>query len=103
MFYQRMKAQQEELGKPAQAQKKPDLFTSEKHLQEELDKLDHEEEEVTLPMDEIVKSQKRLNSKFLLDKSGCDSLGDIKQVFEEFRCSLIKRLAYITSGESLSF
>lgn len=49
------------------------------YLKQEMKKLERPED-VTVSMNDIIESQKKLTEKFLLEKSGCSDLEDITQV-----------------------
>jgi hypothetical protein len=61
-------------------QKKEDILQQEKYLQDELAKFDEKEDEVKISGVDIVESKKKLTTKFILEKSGTDSLEEITQV-----------------------
>lgn len=79
----------QKVDKVALKKKKAELLAQEKDLQEELHKLDEKEEEVKFSMNDILESQKRLTTEYLLQKSGCNNLEDITQVLLRYKQGII--------------
>jgi len=61
-------------------QQKEELLAQEKEMEETLGKLEEQEEEIQMSMNDIIESQKKLTPEFLTSKTGCDNLEDMTQV-----------------------
>jgi len=68
------------LTKKGLKQQKEELLAQEKEMEETLGKLEEQKEEITISMNDIIKSQKKLTPEFLTSKTACDNLEDITQV-----------------------
>jgi len=70
----------EKIDRASLRQKKAELLAQEKEMQETLGKLEDQEEEVKFSMNDILESQKKLTTEYLLSKTGTDNLEDITQL-----------------------
>jgi len=68
------------LTKKGLKQQKEELLAQEKEMEETLGKLEEQKEEITISMNDIIKSQKKLTPEFLTSKTACDNLEDITQL-----------------------